>query len=218
MPHVRSRLMLLRTEATQVAIDPQSVSRVEFPSDKAQTSFPAKTKCTQIDVHLRAPAGGRKLTLSYLAKGITWAPSYMVDITDPAKARISAKATIINEVGDLEDVQIQLVTGFPNLQFADIVSPLALKENLAQFLQSLAGRTSRRRRVAAVMSQRAVAEYMDSSAPIMPDYGSAEAGQVAEDLFFYPFRKVNLKKDQVGYYPLFTESVLLCIKHRKVYK
>ena len=208
MPHVRSSLILIQTEAGQIAINPHSVSRLEFPGKKAQTCFPAKTKCTQIDVHLRAPAGGKKLTLSYLAKGITWAPSYMVDITDPDKARISAKAAIINEVADLDDVQIQLVTGFPNLQFADTVSPFALKENLAQFLQSLTGGQGQRRRVAAVMSQRAYAEELRGSMiPIMPDYGSAEAGQVAEDLFFYPIEKVSLKKDQVGYYPLFTESV-----------
>jgi len=208
IPQLRSRLMLVQTDTGQVAIDPHSVNRIEFLSGQAQTDFAAKCKSTQIDVRLVAPAGGRKLTLSYLAKGITWAPSYMVDITDPAKARISAKAAIINEVGDLDDVRIQLVTGFPNLQFADIVSPLALKENLAQFLQSLTRGQSRRGRTVPIFAQQASAEYMPRSPlPIMPDYGSAEAGKVAEDLFFYPIEKVNLKKDQVGYYPLFTESL-----------
>lgn len=208
IPRVGSRLMLIETDAGQIAIDPYGVQRIEFLSGPANTCFALKDKSTQIDVTLAKPAGGKKLTISYLAKGITWAPSYMVDITDPAQARISAKAAIINEIADLDDVQIQLVTGFPNLQFSDIVSPLALKENLAQFLQALTKGQSRRGRTVAVMAQRSM-EYMGaaSSPSVMPDYGSAQAGTVAEDLFFYPIASVTLKKGQVGYYPLFTESV-----------
>jgi hypothetical protein len=200
--------MLVETDAGQVAINPYTVQRIDFLAGQANTCFALKDKTTQIDVRLAAPAGGKKLTLSYLAKGITWAPSYMVDITDSDKARISAKAAVINEIADLDDVQIQLVTGFPNLQFSDIVSPLALKENLAQFLQALTKGQSRRSQVAAVMSQRASMEYMRSAPPsVMPDYGSAQTGKTAEDLFFYPIANVNLKKGQTGYYPLFTESV-----------
>ena len=208
IPHVGSSLMLVETDAGQVAINPYTVQRIEFLSGQAKTCFALKDKSTQLDVTLAKPAGRKKLTLSYLAKGITWAPSYMVDITDPAKARISAKAAIINEIADLDDVSIQLVTGFPNLQFSDIVSPLALKENLAQFLQDLTKGQSQRGRTVAVMAQRSMEYMVDASSPgVMPDYGSAEAGTVAEDLFFYPVENINLKKGQVGYYPLFTESV-----------
>jgi len=42
---------------------------------------------------------------------------------------------------------------------------------------------------------------------LMPAYGAAEAGKTAEDLFLYPVEKVRLAKGQVGYFPLFTESV-----------
>ncbi len=41
----------------------------------------------------------------------------------------------------------------------------------------------------------------------MPAYGAAELGKVAEDLFFYPVENVELKKGEVCYLPLFTESV-----------
>ena len=208
--YVQTNLLIIQTEAGEVGINPQSVQNVAFLAGKAQTSFTSKTKSTVLDVKLRYPAGGKKLTLSYLAKGITWAPSYMVDISKEGKARISAKAAIINEIGDLDNVRIELVTGFPNLQFSDIVSPLALKENLAQFLQALSGGQSQRGNRSGVMSQRAMVmsnEFQSFSMPRMPDYGTAQAGMVAEDLFFYPIEKVSLKKGQVGYYPLFTESV-----------
>ena len=204
-----SRLMLIETDEGQIAIDPNVVQRIEFLEATPNTTFPVKEKTTRINVTLDSPAGGKDLTLSHLAKGITWAPSYMVDISDPEKARISAKAAIINDVTDLDGVSIQLVTGFPNLQFSDIVSPFALKQNLAQFLQALtAGQSGRSRGArASVMFQQTAGDYMREAPSIMPDYGSADTGTVAEDLFFYPIANVTLKKDQVGYYPLFTESV-----------
>jgi len=205
----RTRLMMVETDGGEVGIDPQNVRRVEFLEGKAEKTFDRKTKSMQLDVRMAAPAGGEKLAVSYLAKGITWAPSYIVDITEADKAQISAKAAIINEVCDLDDVTIQLVTGFPHLQFADVVSPLALKENLAQFLQSLVKGESERGRLrgVAVVTQQRDMYAVPPTGAVMPAYGAAEAGVVAEDLFLYPVEKVHLKKGQVGYFPLFTESV-----------
>jgi hypothetical protein len=209
-PPFQSTLMIIETDAGEVCINPQNVQRVEFLDGKVEKTFISKHKSMQLDVKLGAPAGGKKLTVSYLAKGITWAPSYIVDITEPNKAQMSAKAEVINEACDLNGVMVQLVTGFPNLQFADIVSPLAMKENLAQFLQSLTRGRSERGPVS-VMSNAMVQQSFDYSGrageAFMPAYGAAEAGKVAEDLFMYPVKNVQLKKGQVGYFPLFTESV-----------
>ena len=205
---MRSRLMIIETDAGEICIKPQDVQKVEFLGGKAEKTFARKSKAMQLDVKMSAPAGGKKLILSYLAKGITWAPSYMVDVTDGDKARISAKAAVINEACDLDGVTIQLVTGFPHLQFADVVSPFALKESLAQFLQSLMRGESERGRLGVmsqVMFQRA--DYRPPSEAVMPAYGAAEGGKVAEDLFLYPVENVHLAKGEVGYLPLFTESV-----------
>ncbi len=209
---LQATLIIIETEAGEVAINSQGVRRVQFLDGKPNKTFTSKSKSVQLDIQMAKPAGGKKLMLSYLAKGITWAPSYIVDITEPNKAVVSAKAVVINEVCDLNDVTIQLVTGFPNLQFADIVSPLAMKEKLAQFLQSLTRGQSERGRLLGVagnvMAQRAASMPMeDREMAFMPSYGAAEAGKTSEDLFLYPIEKVNLAKGQTGYYPLFTESV-----------
>jgi hypothetical protein len=209
-PPIQASLIIVKTEEGDVAIDSQAVRRAKVIGDKLEKTFSSKSKSMQFDVKLGAPADGEKFTVSYLAKGITWAPSYIVDITESDKARISAKAAVINEACDLDNVTIQLVTGFPNLQFADVISPLAMKENLAQFLQALVRRQSeqgRRGDMSGVMSQRVAAYEMPSREVIMPAYGAAEAGRVAEDLFLYPVEKVHLAKGEVGYLPLFTESV-----------
>jgi len=111
---------------------------------------------------------------------------------------------IVNEAEDIDTAHIDLITGFPNLQFADVLSPMGRKQDLAGFLQAL----GRRRTVpaASVMTQRVQFEAASVAAPL-PDYGAAAAGQFAEDLFFYPLEDITLKLGETGYYPLFTESV-----------
>ena len=188
---------------------------MDFPDKDVARSFDTEAEAVQLHAHLQKPAPDHVLTATYLAKGITWAPSYMVDVSDADKARLSAKATIINEAANLDDVHVALITGFPNLRFADVLSPLALKENLAGFLQSLGRGESRPEGVPpAVVTQNVMYQAggfggaMAARAPsAAPDYRAAAAGRTAEDLFLYPLENVRLEKGEVGCYPLFTESV-----------
>jgi len=206
-----SHLVIINTANGQVGINPDIVRRVDFPNGGPTRAFAKRKKSMQLDIQLGAYANGQKLLVSYLGKGVTWAPSYIVDISKEDKAQISAKAAVINEVCDLDGVTLQLVTGFPHLQFADVVSPLALKENLAQFLQSLVRGGSERGRMASVMSN-VVSQSVSwgrrqDMSGVMPAYGATDGGKTSEDLFFYPLEKVQLAKGQVGYFPLFTETV-----------
>jgi len=217
----RSGLMIVETDSGEVCIDPANVEKAEFIDGKAKKDVRSDSKSMQLKVKMSAPARGKKLTISYLAQGITWAPSYIVDIADGDKARISAKAVIINEVCNLDDVTIQLVTGVPHLRFADVVSPVARKQSLALFLQSLAWVQSGRERMGGVMGMMGggiggyggggyggYGGFSDTEeVPVMPEYGVPKEGQAAEDLFLYPVKNVQLKKGEAGYYPLFTESV-----------
>jgi hypothetical protein len=136
----------------------------------------------------------------------------MVDITEPNNAQLAAKAEILNEVCDLDGVEVQLVTGYPNLQFADVVSPIAMKENLAQFMQSLIRGQSERGMIAGaagnIVTQRMAYDRSggEGFGLPMPAYGAAEVGKTAEDLFLYPVRDVRLERGEVGYFPLFTEA------------
>jgi hypothetical protein len=216
----RSGLMILEAEAGEVCIDPANVEKVEFVDGKAKKDVRSDSKSMQLKVKMDAAGSGKGLIVSYLAHGITWAPSYIVDIADGDKARISAKAVVINEVCDLDDVTIQLVTGVPHLKFAEVVSPVAWRQSVALFLNSLAWAQSERERMGGVMGQ-IVGGYGGyggggyggygvigtGESSVMPEYGVPEEGQAAEDLFLYPVENVQLKKDESGYYPLFTESV-----------
>jgi hypothetical protein len=212
-------MVLLDTGQGQIAVSADRIVRVDFTDKEPALKLEKKSNAVRLDISLKKAAGGQKLIISYLAKGVNWAPSYMLDISEPNKAKIAAKAEIMDEVCDFNGVDIRLVTGFPNLQFADIASPITMKENLAQFLQSLIRGQSEQGHAAGgvmrnVMAQSMAYGQMEMSGAVMPAYGAAELGKTAEDLFLYPIEKVRLAKNEVGYFPLFTESV----PYRHIYR
>jgi hypothetical protein len=209
-PRESARLIVVQTSQGTAAFSPDAVKRVEFPGGEPVRTVARETSIVELEGRLGKPAGGKDAVISYLAKGITWAPSYMVDISDPKTARISASAVVVNECQNLRDVELELVTGFPNLELSDVPSPLALTQDLAGFLRALTG--ERREPAPAGYAAQAVAYRADAAAPagpigVAPAYLAAKPGQAKEDLFLYPLGKVSLAKGEVGYYPLFTESV-----------
>ncbi len=134
---------MVETDTGELSLDPRIVTQATFLDGKAERRVMRPDRLAVLRVQLKNHTDC-KLTISLLGKGVTWAPSYMVDITETGKARVSAKALVLNDACEIKGADIQLVTGFPHLQFADTLSPLAMKQNLAQFLQALsAGRSER---------------------------------------------------------------------------
>ncbi len=206
-----SNLLLIRTDAGIVALHAGSATRVDFEGDDVVYTVTAEQKRPSIRLELERPAGGADLSITYLARGISWAPSYLLDLSDPERARFSARALIINEVADLDGVQLELVTGFPNIKFADVVSPIAMSQGLSDFLKALAGGRSEAGSQRYMMAQQMVLlnePVFDAfeAAPV-PSYSTAAAGAVAEDLFLYPVKDFTLKKGETAWIPLFTAEM-----------
>ncbi len=207
-PPYDTGLVIIDTGGDALSLDPRSVEQVVFPDGKIQWHFARTRDAVAVRVRTAGPSQDRSLTVSFLAKGIAWTPSYLVDVAGQGKARLSAKALIVNEAYDLNDVTVQLATGFPRLQFAEVRSPIGMKESLEQFLAALGGGRPeepqfRRRAFAMAESAQMAGAAMD----VAPAYGVAEAGITAEDLFLYPAGRITLGHNRVAYVPLFTEAV-----------
>ena len=198
-------ITFIETDSGVVGLQVHTIERVEFEGE-ANTVTSERIEQPAMRVELDEPAAGEALSVDYLAKGITWAPAYRIDLSDPAQAQVSARALVINEAADLDNVHLDLVTGFPNIQFSDVLSPVAKSEPLAEFLEALAnGRSEDNAR--RVTGQRVVTSNSMVFENIMPGYSAAEAGQTAEDLFLYPIENVTLRNGETAWLPLFTERM-----------
>lgn len=196
------QLVIIESEGKPSAIPVGAITRLrggEFGGTVTETD-------TRTAPVLTLDYTASKLTdyqVSYLTPGITWAPAYRLDIAD-SPGRLVLQGVIINEATDLEKATINFISGFPNLMFANVISPLAMRGSLNDFINQLGGgdRYSGRRREM-VMTQQVM-----FNAPAMSygeeraDYQAQGEGSTVEDLFFYTVRGITLKKNERGAYEL----------------
>lgn len=208
-PVTVNEILNIQTEKGIVSINPNSAIRVEFADENPSNVTSTIQKIPSIRLELEKPAGGENITVSYLAHGLTWSPGYLIDLSDPKTAKFSAHATIINELTNFENIKLQLVTGFPNIRFGDINSPVAKNQSLADFLSSLSNNNQRGNQY--MLTQGVLSNSMamvdELESPIVPGYSTASEGLVAEDLFFYPVNNFSLKKNETAWIPLFTADM-----------
>ncbi len=209
----KADIVLVKTSNGITAMNANAVTRADFEKGDIVSSVPIIKKYPSIRLELDRPAGGKKISLSYLAKGVTWVPGYFIDLSDSKTAKFSAHAVVINELTDFKNVELELVTGFPNIKFGEVHSPVSMSQKLADFLNSLeSGRTKDRRRGGShmmtqqrILTNVAVSDGFES--PPVPGYSTAVEGLISEDLFLYPVKDFTLKKGETAWIPLFTAEM-----------
>lgn len=130
-----SEYVIVDTPEGRVYVQPAEIVSITVP--KVQKT----TKVTRPVLRLSL-AKEKPLTIRYhyLAKGLGWAPSYQVDISDPAKLGLRQSAVILNELADFADAELSLITGYPSIEFANVTSPLAPGTTWDSFLNQLRDR------------------------------------------------------------------------------
>jgi hypothetical protein len=193
----------------KLAIKKDSIQTVGLGDD-------AVTKGKGSDVTNRAKAriAGKpksaEITLAYLEKGITWSPSYLINIRDEKMADITLEAVLANDAEDLTDTDVSFVVGYPNFMFADITTPLSLQQSVASFVQALTyGRFSTAAGGAVAQSvayNNAGGAYAGDSWRPELTYSATQpmAGESSEDFYLYKQPGVSLKKGERARYTVFT--------------
>jgi hypothetical protein len=203
-------IVILDTGDGEVVLNKSNISKIEFPKGFSASTL-SKEKAKKIRFKVATSKKEAKLGLSYLQKGISWVPSYLVNLEDSKKARITMKATLINDAEDLDNVDFFFVVGYPNFLYADVLSPMALEESITQFIQSLRreGRQEDAGGMMAITRQRA--DFRESGTLSNLDYGyetiKGLPGAAEEDLFLYHKEKISIKKGERAYYPIFFDEV-----------
>ena len=157
------------------------------------------------EVFLFQVKDGKKLTsplsMSYLTKGITWSPSYRFALEKDNKMRIFMASTLTNELDDFENVEISLISGFPNVKFANVTSMLARGMTLKEFFSmiSASDNSYSDSGYGAITQQRMV---LHNAAPVdSPDYNVASQGD-AEDIQYFQAGRFSMKSGETLYVPL----------------
>lgn len=209
-PIQQSTVVLIETDNGVVALNKSDIRQITVAQASLKTMMNQKRKEGMLQLRAENSSGKGHVLLQYLTRGITWAPSCVIDIGDPATAHVSARAEIINELEDMDHVTVNLITGYPNLQFTDVIDPLALRGDLAAFLNNLANRSQvgYRGRPSVVLQQQAILSNVAPTEEALPGYAATPLeGQSQEELFFYEQKDVTLTKGERGYYPLYTMQV-----------
>jgi hypothetical protein len=129
-------LVLLDDAGNRRYIDMAGVATVEAKGPFGLVKRKAEKPVMLFDVR-KAPAKGGVVRVSWLTKGMAWMPAYQVDLTNPDKLRIRQNAVVRNESDDLADTEIQLISGFPNVRFGAVDSPLWQSTTMAAFFQQI---------------------------------------------------------------------------------
>lgn len=93
-------IVIVDTGDGEVVLNKGNISKIEFPKGFS-TGYLSKEKAKRIRFKVATTKKEAKLGLSYLQKGINWVPSYLVNIEDSKKARITMKATLINDAEEI---------------------------------------------------------------------------------------------------------------------
>jgi hypothetical protein len=209
--HTSTDLMILKTEAGTLALQPNAVAQVRFDGNDINQTVTNQTRESAIRFNADAGEGeGNGVVLRYLAQGIAWSPSYVVEMIDDEKARLACKAVIVNDLMDLEGVDVELIAGYPNLKFASsptAMGPTPLMGLLASLQQGGQQESYGVMSNSIVMQQRAAFDGGYGGSGFSASIPDLPAGEGAEDLYFYQVPGVTLAKGERGYFPLIFAEV-----------
>ena len=188
-PTPGSRFLILKTEKGVSYVDYADIAAIEAEGQPKQRMV--KKPVLLLTAGNNVKAGPAQI--SYLAHGLSWAPSYKVDLTDPKKLSIEQHAVIRNELVDFADTEVSLISGYPSVQFNNVVSPLAANQTWANFFGQLNGAS--RGQVfdnSMVTQQMAYTSNMRAISPVAPAIAPNTGDTL--DLNFHPIGKRTLKK------------------------
>lgn len=199
--------LVVKTPEGVVFVSRARIKRLIFQKDpKFQMPIKSSKRVMKLEVEAKQPGTINTVGLEH---GLMWVPAYAIDITDPKQLTLVAKATVINELGDLDNVDASFITGFPNVQFRNVPDPLTNPASLDQMLGMLVG-VSFDKTDNSLITQNAAPARDAESYGRAPDFTGGfiptGEGTQMEDLFFYKLSGITLKKGDRAAYTLFTSK------------
>lgn len=133
IPVFKDRYIFLKTQKGVTCFDSNQIDFIEGGEINLKVK-PEKNALVLNAKDLKQP---EEIKISYISKGISWAPSYRINIENADSLEISQKAVIKNELSDFQNADVKLISGFPSIQFAHVTSPLSPQTTWSNFFRQL---------------------------------------------------------------------------------
>ncbi len=185
-----NRFLLLKTEKGISYVDFSEIASLEAEGKPQREPLMEKKPVLLLDVGEKTT--GNLAQISYLAHGLSWAPSYKVDLIDAKRLTIEQNAVIRNELADLSDTEVSVISGYPSVQFGEVVSPLASTQTWARFFQQLGQKSGTSMFSNSMMSQSASNSRGNNAGAAGPIIGPSVGDTI--DLHYHSIGKRSLKK------------------------
>ena len=195
MESLGDQLMIKAPDGIEI-VAKSRIKRVLFPQDPATQVMSTETSRV-LSLDVEAKQSGTISTVG-LEHGLAWLPSYSLDISDSKEMEVVGKATIINDLADLDNVDAGFITGFPNVPYSNVLDPLISNASLDQMVLPTIDQAPFNARQNSLVMQKAAKDEAQE-APYVP----AGTGEQNEDLYVYHLPGVSLKKGDRATYILF---------------
>ena len=198
----RQGIVTLQHSEGYLSIASNEIRRVEFPSNPA-TSFEKEIKELKpiIEIDLKRNAASNQLDMMYLTGGLKWEPTYLVELIDDSKAKLTLRAEVSNDIEDIENTNINFVVGVPNFKYANRLS------SLVELFGKMIGIDSRAANQFSNVSFNAETYEVEKPQMGTTDLFKDASGSSNEDLFFYSLENFSLKKGGRGYFQMFEADI-----------
>lgn len=123
-------------EGTRERVLPRNLIREIVTEGSLNRKTERKAIVRTLRIRYEATKPG-KLILRSLEPGLGWSPSYEATLLDDKNVRLIGKATVANDLGELDRTETELVTGSPNVAFAEFLDPLVGEVRSRQDLRPL---------------------------------------------------------------------------------
>lgn len=182
--------VLLDTNLGTKTVEIKNIHNITF-KDSASDQFSKDLETAQLELNLKMKnsKSEAKVGLMYLEKGFRWIPNYKIDIINDKEVIVKLSATLINDLVDVKNVDLNLVVGVPSFFCQGKYDPIALQKDVVN---------THRNRHNYFTNQVAVT----NSTPSIPEFGSSipvpssPNSNKNQDLFLYRLKNISLKKGQ----------------------
>jgi hypothetical protein len=208
-PQPEPEFLLLKSESKLLALYFRNITRVSLPKDSVlQRAQDVEHKSVQF--RIKGATNHANLTMGYLEHGLGWTPSYLISLQDDKKAQITMQAVLVNDAEDLKNTDLFFVVGVPNFAYANVPSPMALQQNLLEFMQAAGRRDNLEYRYSNAITSQVVGGFVAGEPSSAQNFASGTEemqGSPEEDLFLYTRKDVTLAQGERATYNVFSDTV-----------